>query len=99
MAQPIDDFRCTLINSTLLAVSDSEVKALIDGAFNKLLDGNVNGFVIIRFADKTLLNLSQFSADNFNNRQWLNICVAKESISNKKIFLQTKVQLDVLFAG
>ena len=98
MAQTLDDFRCTLISSTLLAVSDLEVKALIDSAFDKLLDENVNGFVIIRFADKTLLSLSQFPANNCDNRQWLNICVAKESITNKNKFLQ-KVQLDFLFAG
>ena len=77
MPTSLDEFRLTLVRNILKASSQEEVTALVSVAVTSLEENSVNGYIILRFADKTIDQLEEFSAMRKDASQWSNIHMAK----------------------
>lgn len=74
---PLEESRIELINKILFAVSQDEVKSLIDATINTLEQNNLNDYVILRFSEKMIFNLELFNPMKKDAQQWSNIQIAK----------------------
>lgn len=77
MALSLDDYRIKLINKTLFAASQGEVKRYIDTAIKALQQRKVNGHIIARFVDKIISELDLFIPVKKTDQSWRNIIIAK----------------------
>jgi len=77
MSITIDDYRCKLINKILFSGSPHEVRRFINVAMKSLEAHKVNGYIIVRFVDKMILELEQFDPVNKNEEQLSNIKTAR----------------------
>lgn len=78
MPRTLDDYRHKLINKVLLSASPDEVRRFINTAIRSLIDHKVHGYIIVRFIDKTILDLQEFNPINKDEQQWSNIAMAKD---------------------
>jgi len=78
MARTLDDYRRKLINKILFSTSPEEVRRFSNTAIRSLIDHKVHGYIIVRFIDKTILDLEQLNPINKEEQQWNNITMAKE---------------------
>jgi len=78
MARTLDDYRRKLINKILFSTSPEEVRRFSNTAIRSLIDHKVHGYIIVRFIDKTIMDLEQLNPINKEERQWNNITMAKE---------------------
>jgi hypothetical protein len=76
MSITIDDYRCKLINKILFSSSPDEARRFINVAMKSLEEHKVNGYIIVRFIDKMILDLEQFDPANKNEEQRNNIKMA-----------------------
>jgi hypothetical protein len=77
MSITIDDYRCKLINKILFSGSPDDVRRFINVAMKSLEEHKVNGYIIIRFVDKMILELEQFDPVNKNAGELSNIKTAR----------------------
>ena len=87
MLLSLDDFRCKLINKILFAESQQDVKRFCDGALEGLEQHNVNAHIVVRFVDKIISELDQFSPMNKDAQQWSNIQMARIHFNRIKMRL------------
>ena len=78
MARTLDDYRRKLINKILFSTSPEEVRRFSNTAIRSLIDHKVHGYIIVRFIDKTILDLEQLNPINKEEQQWNNITMAKD---------------------
>lgn len=78
MPRTLDDYRHKLINKILLSASPDEARRFINTAIRSLIDHKVHGYIIVRFIDKTILDLQEFNPISKDEQQWNNIIMAKE---------------------
>lgn len=78
MARTLDDYRRNLINKILFSRSPEEVRRFSDTAIRSLIEHKVHGYIIVRFIDKTILDLEQLNPINKEEQQWNNITMAKD---------------------
>ena len=78
MARTLDDYRRKLINKILFSSSPEEVRRFSDTAIRSLIEHKVHGYIIVRFIDKTILDLEQLNPINKEEQQWNNITMAKD---------------------
>lgn len=76
MNTTMEDFCHKLVSKILFAASQEEVKRYIDTAMKSMVTHKVNGHIIARFADKSLLHLKAFSPMDQDAQQWTNIKMA-----------------------
>ena len=76
MSLILNEYRSKLITHILQAKSQHEVSSLIDAAIKALEQNRVHGHIIVRFVDKTLFELSEFSPMNNHAQHWSNIKIA-----------------------
>jgi hypothetical protein len=74
---PLDEYKAQLITKILFAVSQVEVKQIIDEAIKKLEQNKVNASIIERFVDKIASELDLFNPMNKDAQQWGNIKIAR----------------------
>ena len=84
MSITIDDYRSKLINKILFSGSPDEVRRFINVAMKSLEEHKVNGYIIVRFVDKMILDLEQFDPENKNEEQRNNIKMARTVFSQIK---------------
>lgn len=85
MSITIDDYRCKLINKILFSGSPDEVRRFINTAMKSLEEHKVNGYIIVRFVNKMILDLEQFDPANKNAMQCNNIEMAKTLFKRIKL--------------
>ena len=73
MARTLDEYRHKLIDKILLAESSRDVLRFSDTALRSLNEHNVHSYIIVRFIDKTLMNLEEVSALRIGEKQQSNI--------------------------
>ena len=73
MARTLDEYRHKLIDKILLAESPQDALRFSDTAIRSLNEHNVHSYIIVRFIDKTLLNLEEVSALRIGEKQHTNI--------------------------
>jgi len=78
MARTLDDYRRKLINKILFSTSPEEVRRFSNTAIRSLIDHKVHGYIIVRFIDKTIVDLEQLNPINKEEQQWNNITMAKD---------------------
>ena len=59
MARTLDEYRRKLIDKILLAASPEDAIRFSETAIRSLNEHKVHGYIIVRFIDKTLLNLEE----------------------------------------
>ena len=79
MARTLDEYRHKLIDKILLAASPQDALRFSDTAIRSLNEHKVHGYIIVRFIDKTLLNLEEVAALRIGENQYQNI---KSAISH-----------------
>lgn len=87
MSLSLDDFRCKLMDKIILAGSQQDVKRFCDGAMKGLEHHQVNGHIVVRFVDKMISDLDQFSPIGQDAQQWSNIQMAKIQFNRIKMRL------------
>ena len=85
MSITIDNYRCKLINKILFSGSTDEVRRFINAAMKSLEEHKVNGYIIVRFVNKMILDLEQFDPVNKNAMQCSNIEMAKTLFKRIKL--------------
>lgn len=78
MARTLDDYRRKLINKILLSTSPEEVTRFSNTAIRSLIEHKVHGYIIVRFIDKTIVDLEQVNPLNKDEQKWNNIALAKD---------------------
>jgi len=78
MASTLDDYRHKLVNKIIFSTSPEEVRRYSNTAIRSLIDHKVHGYIIVRFIDKTLVDLEHLNPINKEERQWNNITLAKD---------------------
>jgi|GEM_PF-1621107 hypothetical protein len=73
MARTLDEYRHKLIDKILLAESSRDVLRFSDTALRSLNEHDVHSYIIVRFIDKTLMNLEEVSALRIGEKQQSNI--------------------------
>ena len=73
MARTLDEYRHKLIDKILLAESSRDVLRFSDTALRSLNEHNVHSYIIVRFIDKTVMNLEEVSALRIGEKQQSNI--------------------------
>jgi hypothetical protein len=69
MARTLDEYRRKLIDKILLAASPEDAIRFSKTAIRSLNEHKVHGYIIVRFIDKTLLNLEEVAALRINETQ------------------------------
>jgi hypothetical protein len=77
MIKTIDDFRHKLITKILFATSQDEVGRYCISSIRELETRQVYHQFIVRFLEKTITELANFSPRDQNSQQWSNIINAK----------------------
>ena len=77
MPLPLNEYRCKLINTILLAGSQEEVARFCDIALKGLDHNNVFGHVTSGFVEKIINDLEQFNPMDKDAQQWSNIRMAR----------------------
>ena len=77
MIKTIDDFRHKLITKILFATSQDEVERYCNFSVRELETRQVYHQFIVRFLEKTITELANFSPRDQNSQQWSNIINAK----------------------
>ena len=73
MARTLDEYRHKLIDKILLAESSRDVLRFSDTALRSLNEHKVHSYIIVRFIDKTLMNLEEVSSLRIGEKQHSNI--------------------------
>ena len=73
MARTLDEYRHKLIDKILLAESSRDVLRFSDTALRSLNEHDVHSYIIVRFIDKTVMNLEEVSALRIGEKQQSNI--------------------------
>lgn len=73
MARTLDEYRHKLIDKILLAGSPQDALRFSDTAIRSLNEHKVHSYIIVRFIDKTLLNLEEVSALRIGENQYHNV--------------------------
>ena len=73
MARTLDEYRRKLIDKILLAASPEDAIRFSETAIRSLNEHKVHGYIIVRFIDKTLLNLEEVAALRIGERQSQNL--------------------------
>ena len=73
MARTLDEYRQKLVDKILLAESPKDALRFSDTAIRSLNEHNVHSYIIVRFIDKTLMNLEEVSALRIGEKQHNNI--------------------------
>ena len=73
MARTLDEYRHKLIDKILLAASPADALRFSDTAIRSLNEHKVHSYIIVRFIDKTLLNLEEVAALRIGETQYNNI--------------------------
>ena len=63
MARTLDEYRRKLIDKILFAASPEDASRFSNTAIRSLNEHKVHGYIIVRFIDKTLLNLKSSPSD------------------------------------
>lgn len=77
MTSSLDEYRCKLINTILLAGSQEEVTRFCDAALKSLDHYNVFGCRASGFVEKMINDLDQFNPMDKDAQQWSNIRMAR----------------------
>ena len=91
MSLSLDEYRSKLINKILSAGSQEEVQRFCNAAIRGLERHEVNGHIILRFAEKTIHELQLFNPMNKNAQQWSNIQMARIQFNRIKQRLSASV--------
>ena len=73
MARTLDEYRHKLNDKIFLAESSRDVLRFSDTALRSLNEDNVHSYIIVRFIDKTVMNLEEVSALRIGEKQQSNI--------------------------
>ncbi len=73
----MDDYRHKLIAKILVADSHYEVKRYCSAAIKELERQQLHGYLILRFVEKTVNELSKFSPMYLDAQPWSNIDTAR----------------------
>lgn len=76
MSLSLDEYRTKLMNHILYAKTQQEVTGFIDAAIKALEQNRVHRHIIVRFVDKILSELDEFSPMNKHAQHWSNIKIA-----------------------
>jgi hypothetical protein len=88
MALTLNEYSRELVNKILLADSQVEVKRFIDTGLKEFDTPGINGHFIIKFLDRVIEDLSEFSPMNYEAQQWANIKMARIIFSKIRRSLQ-----------
>ena len=84
MSVSLDKFRAKLVIKILYAHSEEETERFVRAAVKAMEKRKVNGYIITRFIDRIINQLSTFNSLEANQSQWKNIIAAKYSLSRMK---------------
>jgi hypothetical protein len=76
MARTLDEYRRKLIDKILSAASSEDALRFSQTAIRSLNEHKVHGYIIVRFIDKTLLNLEEVAVLRIGERESQNIKMA-----------------------
>lgn len=88
MALSLHEYSGELLNKILLADSQADVKRFIDTGLKELEIPGLNGYFIIKFLDKIIEDVCEFSPLNYEAQQWANIKMARAILSKVRRSLQ-----------
>jgi hypothetical protein len=88
MPLTLNEYSRELVNKMLLAGSQAEVKRFIDTGLQELGTPGINGYFIIKFLDRVIEDLNEFSPMNCEAQQWANIKLARIILSKARRSLQ-----------
>ena len=92
MARTLDEYRCKLIDKILLAASPMDALRFSDTAIRSLNEHKVHGYIIVRFIEKTLLNLQEVATMGVGENQQKNIKSAIDHFTHiRKKYLNSAV--------
>jgi hypothetical protein len=88
MPLTLNEYSRELVNKMLLAGSQAEVKRFIDTGLQELGTPGINGYFIIKFLDRVIEDINEFSPMNYGAQQWANIKLARIILSKARRSLQ-----------
>jgi hypothetical protein len=88
MVLTLNEYSRKLVNKILLADSVAGVKRFIDTGLKELGTPGINDYFIIRFLDRVIEDLNEFSPLKYEAQQWANIKMARAFLSNLRRSLQ-----------